>query len=366
MRNLVGFVLSRYIKHRFCLRRMGASLLALTALGWAASATAVSWKATKIEQPEGERYWGGSINELGQIALVGPSGSYLYENGSTRYLGALPDSPHTEARAINNRGVIVGVSAGVPPTGFAYSRGSLQAISAGPKTVAKGINDKNRVLMEKWLYDGGSSSFYIYDLDTGTHEEVVTDYGAVWMMKLNNNGAALGYYQDGDVAKSFVYSDGAFTDLAYSDGRSVVGVDLNDRGVVAGQVVSDNADTFQAFVYANGRLDLLPSFYGTGQSVVDAMNNEGLIGVRENSRALLYDYTRGEWTDLNANLVTDIGNDHLELVTDLNDHDQIVALSYYGQMYLLTPVPEPETYALLLSGGVLLSAAARRKRFTPR
>jgi hypothetical protein len=65
-------------------------------------------------------------------------------------------------------------------------------------------------------------------------------------------------------------------------------------------------------------------------------------------------------TDLNA-LVTLPGGVSLQWVAAINDMGQIVADASNGHSYLLSPVPEPETYALMLAGLGLMRLVARRK-----
>jgi hypothetical protein len=55
------------------------------------------------------------------------------------------------------------------------------------------------------------------------------------------------------------------------------------------------------------------------------------------------------------------------IVHDINDHGWIVGDAYNSETqqtraFLLTPVPEPETYAMLLFGLGLMGIVARRKK----
>ena len=47
--------------------------------------------------------------------------------------------------------------------------------------------------------------------------------------------------------------------------------------------------------------------------------------------------------------------------TGINDRGQIITNASDGHSYLLTPVPEPETYAMFLAGLGLMGFIARRR-----
>jgi hypothetical protein len=64
--------------------------------------------------------------------------------------------------------------------------------------------------------------------------------------------------------------------------------------------------------------------------------------------------------DLNS-LVT-LSDTFLTQATAINDLGQIVANGADGQAYLLTPIPEPSTYAALLAAAVFGLVALRRRR----
>ena len=53
---------------------------------------------------------------------------------------------------------------------------------------------------------------------------------------------------------------------------------------------------------------------------------------------------------------------YLTQAKGINDSGQIIADSYGGHAFLLTPVPEPATSALLLAGLGLVGVTVRRRR----
>jgi hypothetical protein len=67
-------------------------------------------------------------------------------------------------------------------------------------------------------------------------------------------------------------------------------------------------------------------------------------------------------TDLNSLVKLENGT-FLAEATGINDRGQIITNASDGHSYLLTPVPEPETYAMFLAGlGVMGFIARRRHR----
>ena len=69
-------------------------------------------------------------------------------------------------------------------------------------------------------------------------------------------------------------------------------------------------------------------------------------------------------TDLNS-LIDPLSGWTLDVASDINDSGQIVAsgchTTYRCNVLLLTPVPEPETYLMMLADLGLLAAKARRR-----
>ena len=65
-------------------------------------------------------------------------------------------------------------------------------------------------------------------------------------------------------------------------------------------------------------------------------------------------------TDLNS--LIKLGNGiFLADATGINDKGQIIANASDGHAYLISPIPEPETYAMFLAGLGLMSYIVRRR-----
>lgn len=102
---------------------------------------------------------------------------------------------------------------------------------------------------------------------------------------------------------------------------------------------------------------------GGGVTVVDPNNGGGPTGVFD----FRYDFGSGGASDrLTANEsvtwhVTGLGSDPLPLDGQLALHVQATKFMPEDSAWYISPVPEPETYAMLLIGLGLLSFAARRR-----
>ena len=107
------------------------------------------------------------------------------------------------------------------------------------------------------------------------------------------------------------------------------------------------------------------------RGVNDAGQVAGYILSGGNARATLWNGTT--ITDLNSFLsAADVSAGwELRNATAISDNGSIVGSAYntltgQGEAFLLTPVPEPGTYAMLLAGLAMVGAAARRSRIRPR
>ncbi|MDQ1833704.1 DUF3466 family protein [Massilia scottii] len=328
--NLSGHVLGAYTDSSGAMRGFldtGGAPFDLGTLGGDTFASALNDSALVV---------GSSTNQVGEHR------AFSYANGTMRDLGTLGGT-HSSGHGVNNRGDIVGgASTGDPDEwnldrAFVMSGGVMRNIGTLPNGDMSRARDIN---------NGGQ----------------VTGLSAV----SSNGGPEHPYH-------AFLYSGGVMTDLGtlgglYSEGRAI-----NDRGAVVGDAGSmeeypSGHAIRHAFLYFNGVMTDLGTFGGeeAGSTAFD-INNLGQIVGEGNSgnvqRAFLYE--NGALRDLNT-LIDPAAGWMLQEARAINDLQQIAATGCKnGQCYALrldptSAVPEPDTYAVLLLGLVMVGFAARR------
>lgn len=159
-------------------------------------------------------------------------------------------------------------------------------------------------------------------------------------------------------------------DLGTLGGPSSYASGINDSGEVVGWA-DNNGGFANAFLWESdtGMEDLgaLPSPYNFESEANGINNNGNVVGWSESAvgsyHAFLY--SNGTMEDLNS-FISPSSGWTLESANAINDNGQIVGygLNPSGQTdaFLLTPVPEPSTFALLAASALGLAVYAWRKR----
>ncbi len=328
---------------------------------------APAYTVTILPGPGGERTWAWGINDsghvVGSLETDGGDRAFLYQNGTMTDLGTIPGPSGEEAFSIaygiNNIGQVVGSSSAMPgnPRAFLYQNGTMTNLGTIPGgenglSVAYGINNIGQVVGGSSTAHNANLSSFLYqngamNLVSGTAPQSVevaidiNDFGQVVMPG--------GIYQDGVRINSIV------------DG---IGLGLNDIGQAVGYGSVSGYDSYRAMFFSQDGTSMDLGFYGFAREINNSGQVVGLAGIDGiGQRGFIYQ--RGSMTDLTSLIDPVLGMTIID-ATDINASGQIAAIGDYGGNHfvalLLTPVPEPETYALMLAGLGLLGFVARRRK----
>jgi probable HAF family extracellular repeat protein len=225
----------------------------------------------------GQSSYASAINNLGQVTGSSNNHAFIYSNGVTTDIGALPtiDVPPTDGVAvglsINDSGQVTGYSITQPNSIYAY------AYSATAFLYSNGV-------MTDLGIPGGTS--------TGR--------------AINNAGEIAGGVGANGAKQPFIYKNGAVTLIGppNSDqerGDIALATAINDAGDVVGRLVDGSkTPALFAFLYSNGAITDLTQL-GPGASYLDqgtAINNVGQVLLQLNQ--VPYLYSGGVVKDLNS------------------------------------------------------------------
>lgn len=317
-----------------------------------------------------------AINNAGEIA----GNRWSPETGGRAFswsggqLNVLPADMRS-ATAISGQGHIAGVSevyeegGGYQMTmaGLVYHEGTITGVgeefqpntSSGRWyrfTTPVGVNSSG-VAAVNTEATGGGGAFIAY----ASGSTILPMWRAA---AINDAGQVAGTSSYTAGSHAVVYDDGQLTDLGTlpndsSNGFGSSATDLNDTGTVVG---SSNygfgeANHMHSFLYRNGQMVAIGDW--TNTNYAKAVNNLGTVigSYRSNDPAdsgeHAYLYLDGEQYELDT-LLNGSAGWRISTAEDINDSGQIVgqACNQAGACFaaLLTPVPEPATYAMLLAG----------------
>jgi probable HAF family extracellular repeat protein len=315
------------------------------------------------------------INASGQVT----GNSYTAGNAATHAFLWTPTTPNGVSGSLLDLGTLGGTSSegwGINASGrvtgysqttgdaaqhaFLYD-GTLHDLGTldGTASVGWDINDSGQVV---GYSDGGGAFLYL----AGVMRDLTTADGlSSHAVGINAIGQVAGVFYSADAAENHAFLwtpttpnglTGSFQDLGTLGGTfNSYAYDINDSGQVTGYSITSQGEAYHAFLYDEGVMQdigwldsWLDSTFGLG------INNSGQIVGASGGRAFLY--SGGAMVDLNS-LIDPLSGWALGNAWAINDAGQITGWGYIGgrqNAFLLTPVPEPSSIALLILSVPLL------------
>jgi probable HAF family extracellular repeat protein len=277
---------------------------------------------------------------------------YLSHNGTLDEIGTLGGSK-TVPMAVNSLGQVVGLSylAGdeVKHACLYYS-GAVTDLGTlgGRNSSAYLINDHGDAAGTSYIAGDQFQHAFVYQ--NGPMRDLGTLGGnSSYAFAMNNSGRVVGtsFTSDG-YSHAFLWDDGLMTDLRVLGNSSVssVAVGINSSGQIVGNCYSENVQPVTTEVF--------------GGVVIDGGNPLSSVP---------FLYTDGVMEDINSLVVgPHIPFDHALSIDDtgqiiVHGRDMIDWGLYRDYTLVLSPVPEPSTYALLACSLVAIAAMTRSSRW---
>jgi probable HAF family extracellular repeat protein len=337
----------------------------------------VAYSITDLGTLGGQQSYTYGVNILGQVVgwanyspTVGNEDAFLYSHGTMTNLGTLGGT-YSDAYGINASGQIVGTAGLATGSGHAFlcsGSGPLYdltpSISGG--TVAVSVNGGGQAvgyiassgLQYSALFSGGSVTYISAALPPSTN-------GA---NDINDKGQIVGWRSGYDYTGSYgyLYSGGTATTLSGVWNCEAI----NNSGQVVGASNPNGDIPYQPILYQNGILQNLPVPVGyAGGWAYDINNNGQIVGALLNN-AWQYSggflYSGGTTQDLQSLIPPSSGWTSLT-PRSISDNGFVVGQGTHNGVshaFLLTPIPEPSTFALLGIGALGLLAFAWQWRRT--
>lgn len=311
----------------------------------------------------------GSVHDINNVGVgVGNGGTccdYIAQTYSSTGISPVP-MPSTivssEAWSINDHGTIVG-TAGTSTweqRAFVYANGTYRDLSglAGDGSIAFAVNNAGSVLVTYSKGDTFDHGSYVWTEAGGMVDMGTLGGDYTFATALNERGQVAGVSTTADgTLHAFRWTDGEMERLATFNPEFGFGISgISEDGHVFGrynEMFSSHAFLIRADGTYESHADLAEISYvdATGRIYGVDQNWQGVIvedGVKT-SIAALVDGGEGWRFDVDA----------------VNEAGQILATGYHGgnsHIVLLSPVPEPATYGMLVAGTAVLCWAGRRRR----
>lgn len=365
-------------------------VLALCALAFGSSAHAAGYKVTKIVTsalPDVDQVSANRLNDKGQVvgsvSTETSAIAYIWDasSGLTEISG--PNQLITSASGINNLGQIVGQSGNRPfiwsaSTGFQYLKTPSQRDGGG----AFVITDSGQIAGQvSFSPDASNAAIW----DNSTARGAVVGAPASSLFSGGTDGIFVGF-QYRDLVGFSDFEAIVWTEVDGVTALGTLGVrprpgspreysnarDANALGVVVGYSSATDGDRAFWWTRQNGMVAMSDLDGGPVGSRARSINNLGqAVGygsTSEGRRAVIWNQLNGDAIDLNAFLSPSLGWT-LTDASDINELGQIVGngIDQSGRSFawIMTPtagVPEPASWALMISGFGLAGLSIRKRQ----
>lgn len=346
------------------------SAYTITDLGDLGGGALFGYQTTASGINENGQVVGASLTTSGAIHsfITGPNGVGMTDLGT---LGGF----NSYAAAINASGQVVGLSDTTGGVNHAFITGpNGQGMSdlgtlGGTQSQAFGINASGQVVGDATLPGNTAQHAFI----TGPNGVGITDLGTLGGMNsyayggINDIGQVAGTSNTNDSSRAFITGPNGVGMIELG----TLGVNIpsgsNGHGINASGQVTGSSDS-RAFITGPNGIGMtdLGTLDGFSYSMGLGINSSGQVvgSAFTNDWTLQHAFITGPngqgMIDLNSLLSLE-GGTYFVQSHGVNDRGQIIANASNGHAYLLSPVPEPETYAMMMAGLGLLGFVARRK-----
>jgi probable HAF family extracellular repeat protein len=320
-----------------------------------------------------------SVNNNGQVAgFSSVAGGYRNATLWDETLSKLPGrDDYSEAWAINDQGQVAGISwssdndltrATVWNGTTSTKLGVLSGVDASH---ARAINDNGQVA--GWSITDGTARATVWNGTTPTSLGTPSGADATYARAINNSGQIAGWSTTDGNTHATIWNGTTATDLGtLTGGNASAALAINEKDQVAGRsTFLAGSFAYHATTWDGGKITDLGTL-GGDYSEARAINEAGLVVGWADTRddqtsATLWSGT--EAIDLNIYLDKSLVDAGWVLTgaDDINDQGWIVGSAYnnltqQSHGFLMAPIPEPETYAMLLAGLGLMAAVVSRSR----
>jgi probable HAF family extracellular repeat protein len=320
-----------------------------------------------------------SVNNSGQVVgFSSVAGGYRNATLWDGTLSKLPgDADYSEAWAVNNQGQVAGISwsATNDLTRATVWNGTtatnLGMVPGADASHARAINNSGQVV--GWSTTDGNTYATIWNGTTGTALGVLPGADASYARAINNGGQIAGWSTINGNTHATIWNGTTATDLGtLTGGNASAALAINDKGQVAGRsTFLAGSFAYHATTWDGSKITDLGTL-GGDYSEARAINEAGLVVGWADTRddqtsATLWSGT--EVIDLNIYLDKSLVDAGWVLTgaDDISDQGWIVGAAYNNLTqqthgFLMAPIPEPETYAMLLAGLGLMAAVTSHSR----